>query len=205
MTDKHTQTYTHAGKIGQYAVWRVYYTCIHRACSHENESRSGTWFSPFLIWKPDVSPCERKALSNQAFEMRFETHKKSVFWIMIRVESLILGHVNAKLFRNAIRACAFWKCALKPCWSHAWVNQRGLHSRNKILPHSAQILIVIGKAFAMHVNARSSNHDPNHVLDRDPKRLSERDSFSCEHSHNVQQVPCPQTRLLYFQSQDYIR
>ena len=55
--------------------------------------------------------------------------------------------------------------------------------RNKILPRSAQILIVIGKAFAMHVNARSSNHDPNHVLDRDPKRLSERDSSPCEHSH----------------------
>ena len=34
----------------------------------------------------------------------------------------------------------------------------------------------------MHVNARSSNHDPNHVLDRDPKRLSERDSSPCEHS-----------------------
>ena len=28
---------------------------------------------------------------------------------------------------------------------------------------------MIRKAFAMHVNARSSNHDPNHVLDRDPK------------------------------------
>ena len=28
----------------------------------------------------------------------------------------------------------------------------------------------------------SSNHDPNHVLDRDPKRLSERDSSPCEHS-----------------------
>ena len=34
----------------------------------------------------------------------------------------------------------------------------------------------------MHVNARSSNHDPNHVLDREPKRLSERDSSPCEHS-----------------------
>ena len=41
---------------------------------------------------------------------------------------------------------------------------------------------MIGKAFAMHVNACSSNHDPTHVLDCDPKRLSERDSFSCEHS-----------------------
>ena len=38
------------------------------------------------------------------------------------------------------------------------------------------------EGIAMHVNAQSSNHDPNHVLDRDPKCLSERDSFSCEHS-----------------------
>ena len=37
----------------------------------------------------------------------------------------------------------------------------------------------------MHVNARSSNHDPNHVLDRDPKRLSERDSSPCEHSQCI--------------------
>ena len=47
-------------------------------------------------------------------------------------------------------------------WSHARVNQHGLRSRNKILPRSAQILIVIGTAFAVLVNARSSNHDPNH-------------------------------------------
>ena len=133
-------------------------------------------------------------------------------------ESLILAHVNTKLFQirllkrgkkgvldrdsrrkpdsricerkalwNEIRACTFWKCALKPCWSHAWVNQHGLRSKSKILPRSAQILIVIGKALAMHVNARSSNHDPNHVLDRDPKRLSECDSFSCEHSQCSQE------------------
>ena len=42
-----------------------------------------------------------------------------MFWIVIRVESLILGHVNAKLLRNVIRACAFWKCALKPCMHEA--------------------------------------------------------------------------------------
>ena len=41
---------------------------------------------------------------------------------------------------------------------------------------------MIWKAFAMHVNARSSNHDPNHVLDRDPKRLLKRDSSPFEHS-----------------------
>ena len=51
-------------------------------CSHENESRSerrfGTWFGPFLIWKPDFSPCECNTVSNQAFETRFETRKKGV-------------------------------------------------------------------------------------------------------------------------------
>ena len=84
---------------------------LHRLCSHGLESRSerrfGTWFGPFLIWKPDFSPCERKAVSNQAFETRFEMRKKGRFWIVIRLESLILDHVNAKLFRNAIHACAF--------------------------------------------------------------------------------------------------
>ena len=64
-------------------------------------------------------------------------------------------------------------------WS---ISERGLRSRSKILPRSAQILIVIGKAFAMHVNAHNSKHDPNHVLDRDPERLSERNSSPCEHS-----------------------
>ena len=52
------------------------------ACSQENESRSerrfGTWFGPFLIWKPNFTLCECKALSNLAFETRFETPKKAV-------------------------------------------------------------------------------------------------------------------------------
>ena len=124
-----------------------------------------------------------QSCSKSDFWNAFWNAKKGVLDRDPDLESLILGHVNAKLFRNVIRACAFWKCALKPCWSHAWVNQRGLRSRNKILPRSAQILIVIGNAFAMHVNARRSIHDPNHVLDRDPKHLSERDSGPCEHSH----------------------
>ena len=70
-------------------------------------------------------------------------------------------------------------------WSLAWVNQRGLRSRNKILPRSAQILFVIGTAFTTLVNTHtcSSNHEPNHEADRDPKRLSERDSFLCEQAH----------------------
>ena len=110
---------------------------------------------PFPDLKAWFRPCECKAVSNQAYEACFETRKKWAFWIVICVESLILGHVNAKFFWNVICACAFWKCALKQCSIHAWVNQRGLRSRNKKLPRSAQILIVIGKAFAMHVTARS--------------------------------------------------
>ena len=46
-----------------------------------------------------------------------------------------------------------------------------------------QILFVIGKAVAMLVNAQSSNHEPNQEADRDPKRLSERDSLVCEQAH----------------------
>ena len=48
--------------------------------------------------------------------------------------------------------------------------------------YHSQFLIVIGKAFVAHVNARSSNHDPNHVLNHVPKRLSERDSSPCKHT-----------------------
>ena len=101
---------------------------------------------------------------------------------MIRLESLILERVNAKLFQERDSCVCILEmraeAMLKPCTGQS----ARTCSRNKILPRSAQILIVIGKAFTMHVNARSSNHDPNHVLDRDPKRLSERDSSPCEHS-----------------------
>ena len=145
---------------------------LYRLCSHGLDSRSErrfrTWFDPFLIWKPDFSPCEHKAVSNQAFEMRFETRKKGRF-----------GSWTQSSFGTWFVCVHFGNVR----WSHAWINQRGLRSRSKLLPHSAQILIVIGKAFTMHVNASSSIHDPNHVLDRDLKRLSERDSSPCEHSH----------------------
>ena len=109
--------------------------------------------------------------------MRFETQKRDVLdrdsrrkpysedmWTQ---SSFGTWYVRAHFFGNAH-------------WSHAWVNQRGLCSRNKILPCSAQILFMIGTAFAVLVNARSSNHEPNQEADRDPKRLSERNSFLCE-------------------------
>ena len=59
--------------------WQKYWQW---ACWHENKScserRFGTWFGPFLIWKPDFSPCECKTVSNQAFETRYEMRKKAV-------------------------------------------------------------------------------------------------------------------------------
>ena len=44
--------------------------CGHMALESRSERRFRTWFGPFLIWKPDFSPCERKAVSNQAFATR---------------------------------------------------------------------------------------------------------------------------------------
>ena len=64
-----------------------------------------SWFYP--LWT--------QSSFKSSFWNAFWNAKKEAFWIVIRVESLIWGHVNAKLFRNVIRACAFWKCALKPC------------------------------------------------------------------------------------------
>ena len=52
---------------------------------------------------------------NQAFETRFETRKKGVLDRDSRRKPESKTCTNAKLFRNVIHACAFWKCALKPC------------------------------------------------------------------------------------------
>ena len=59
-----------------------YYDRYLWLCSHGLESRSERRFrmrfGPFLIWKPDFSPCERKAVSNQASETHFKMRKKGV-------------------------------------------------------------------------------------------------------------------------------
>ena len=96
---------------------------------------------------------------------------------MIRVESLILMTCERKALSERDSCVRILEMRDE---SHAWVNQRGLGSRNKISPRSVQILFVIGTAFAMLVNAHSSNHEPNQEADCDPKRLLERDSFVCK-------------------------
>ena len=126
---------------------------------------------PFLIWKPDFTLCERKGLLKREIKGVLDRDPRRKpdsegMWMQSSFGTWFV-HVH---FGNAR-------------WKNAWVNQRGLRSRNKILPRSAQILFVIGTAFAMHVNARSSNHEPNQEADRDPKRVLEHDLFLCEQAH----------------------
>ena len=80
----------------------VPYGCVHngtRITFRTDVSERDTALSCFESLS--LAQCERKAVSNQAFETHFETRKK-VFFILICLEGLILGHVNAKLFRNVI-------------------------------------------------------------------------------------------------------
>ena len=86
------------------------------ACSQRNESRSeshfGTWFWPF----PDLKAWFLPFVNAKLFQIRLLKCKEKGVLDRDRPrkpdsEDLL----NAKLFRNVIRACAFWKCALKPC------------------------------------------------------------------------------------------
>ena len=92
---------------------------------------------------------------------------------MIRVESLILRTCEHKALSE--RDSCVCTSEMRAEVMHAWVNQRGLRSRNKMLPRRAQCI-------AMHVNALSSNHEPYQEADRDPKRLSDviRSFVKCE-------------------------
>ena len=133
--------------------WGNLWACSQRKESH-SESRFGTWFGPF----PDFTLCECKALSNQAFEMHFETKKKGVLDRDSRRKPESEHMLTQRSYGTWFVRVHFANAR----WSHAWVNQHGLRSRNKILPRSAQILFMIRTAFAMLVNAHSSNHDSNH-------------------------------------------
>ena len=155
---------------------------VHNGTNHVPKAVSERDSDPFLIWKPDFTLCERKAISNQAFETRiFETRKKGHFGDPPRKPDSEDMWTQSSFGTWFVRA-NFGNAR----WSHAWVN---LRSRNKILPRSAQILFVIGTAFAMLVNARSSNHEPNQEADRDPKRLSECDSTVIRSFENTPTVP----------------
>ena len=94
---------------------------VHKGVNRIPKAISDRDSNPFLIWKPDFTLCERKALSNQAFEMQ----KKGYFGSWSTWKAWFWGLVNAKLFRNVICACAFWKFVLKPCMGQS-VNQRSI-------------------------------------------------------------------------------
>ena len=163
--------------MAQWWTWRI--GRVHKGTSHVPKAVSDRDSDPFLIWKPDFTLCECKALSNQAFE----TWKKGV---------LDRGPPRKPDSEDLKTQSSFWMWFVHAHfgnvrYSHAWVNMR---SRNNILPRSAQILFVIGTAVAMLVNERSSNHEPNQEADCDPNRLSEHDSLLCEQAHYLLWVGC---------------
>ena len=59
----------HISPCPRFNFWHKHWVCSH-GLESRSERRFKTWFGPFLIWKPDFSPCEHKAVSNQAFETR---------------------------------------------------------------------------------------------------------------------------------------
>ena len=163
-----------------------YWACSQRkdSCS---ESCFGTWFGLF----PDLKAWFCPLWTQSSFKSGFWNAKRRAFWIVIHVESLILRTWMQSSFGTWFMRAHFGNAR----WSHAWVNHRGLRSRNKILPRSAQILFVIGTTFGMLVNAHSSNHEPNQEADRNPKWLSERDSFLCEQAHYLLGMFCSGVKL----------
>ena len=157
----------------------------HWACSQENESRSerrfGTWFGPFLIWKPDFTLCECKALSNQAFETRFETRKKGGLdrdpcrkpdsserkALSERDSFVCILEMRTEAMHGSISAdCAVgtkYYLAVRRSWS--WLGRR----LQCMWTHILQITIPIRKRITIQ-----------NVFWK-----LERDLFRCEHSHRL--------------------
>ena len=134
---------------------------------------------PFPDLKAWFLPMWTQSCFKSRFWHAFWNAKNRAFWIVIHIESLILGHVNAFSSFGTWFVCV-----------HFGMRAEAMHGSisadcavgTKYYLAVRRSWSWLGRRFAMHVNACSSNHDPNHVLDRDLKRLSERDSFSCEHS-----------------------
>ena len=117
-------------------------------CSHGLESRSEwrfrTWLGPFLIKKPDFSPCERKVVSIRLLKRILKREKKGVL-----DRDPPTKPDSRTCERKALSERDSCVCILKmraeAMHKHIVQSARGLRSRSKILPRSAQILIVIGK------------------------------------------------------------
>ena len=162
------------------------------SCSQRNGSQShfGTWFGPFPDLKAWFYPLWTQSYFKSGFwNALFKTRQKGHFGDPPRKPDSEDMWTQSSFGTWFVRA-NFGNAR----WSHAWVN---LCSRNKILPRSARILFVIGTAFAMLVNARSSNHEPNQEADRDLKRLSERDSTVNRSFVNKPTVPLRTIRAMH--------
>ena len=101
---------------------------VHKGANHIPKAVSDRDSDPFLIWKPDFTHCERKALSNQAFETRLKREKRGVLDRDSRRKPDSEDIWTQSSFGTWFVRVHFGNAR----WSHAWVNQRGLGSRNKI-------------------------------------------------------------------------
>ena len=101
------------------ACWgKVRYGPVHKGTNRVPKAVS----DPFLIWKPDFTLCERKAIANRAFEMR----KRGALDRDPPREPDSEDMWTQSSFGTWFFRVHFGNAH----WSHAWVNQR---SRNKIL------------------------------------------------------------------------
>ena len=69
-------------------------------------------------------------------------------------------------------------------WSHAWRQSARTAVGTKYYLAVRRSCSWLGRRLQCMWTHVVHNHDPNHVLDRDPKR----DSFSCEHSHIIYSI-----------------
>ena len=123
------------------------------------------------------------------FQKPFENVILTLSWF----QSLILPFVNAKLFQTGVldrdlpREADFTLCERKAllerdsCVHIVEMHAEAMHAHGSICAVGTTYLAVCrGTAFAMLVNAHSSNHEPNYEADRDPKRFSQHYSLFCE-------------------------
>ena len=115
----HTQT---RGPIMDACWGKVRYGTVHKGTNHVPKAVSERDSDPLLIWKPDFTLCECKAISNQAFE----TWKRGVLDHDPPREPDSEDMWTQSSFGTWFVRVHFGNAH----WSHAWVNQR---SRNKIL------------------------------------------------------------------------
>ena len=116
------------------------------------------------------------------FQIRLLKHvlkreKKEAFWIVIRVESLILRPCERKALSERDSCVRILEMRTEAM--HGSISADCAVGTKYYLAVRRSCLWLGRRAFAMLVNARSLNHNPNHEADRDPKLLS----FLCEQAH----------------------